>query len=326
MRTRLITLMLLCAAIFTLSTGCASHEASTTASAGSVNPSAESTAMAVHITDFAGRSLAFSAPPVRIAALSNGDLNTVYALGGTLVGRPTSSHVAVPEAESVPQIGTTHSIDLEKLALLQPEVVLGNEPLNSKDIAAVESVGSQMMLTSANSVDDIKRQIELLGVLLDKTAKAQELIQELDARIAQLQSAQPADQPHALIVYGAPGTYMAALPNSISGNIAELVGFTNIAAGYPSLENYPQYAQLSTERIIEANPQYVFIMGHGNPEEVTAGFLTEMERNPAWNSIDAVVNNRVTVLPSDLFGSNPGARVMEALDTLQAIRSKAAAP
>lgn len=323
MRTKLMTLVLLGTAVCTIASGCASHEPVSSASA--VPGRASATANAITVTDFAGRTVSFAAPPVHIAALSNGDMNTVYALGGTLVGRPTSA-TDLPEAQAVAQIGTTHSLDLEKIALLQPDVVLGNTPLNAKDIAAVESVGSQMVLTAANSVDDIKRQIELLGTLLDKTEQAQQLIRELDDKLAKLQSAQPQERPRALIIYGAPGTYMAALPNSISGNIAEWVGFDNIASGYPSLENYPQYAQLSTERIIQSNPQYVFIMGHGNPEEVTAGFLTEMERNPAWNSIDAVVNGHVTVLPSELFGSNPGARVTEALDTLQSILNEAVAP
>jgi iron complex transport system substrate-binding protein len=175
-------------------------------------------------------------------------------------------------------------------------------------------------------VEEIKQQIELFGRLLHKSSRAEELIQEIDKKLESLKASQAANKPRVLIVYGAPGTYMAALPNSLSGNIAELTGASNIAAGYPSLENYPQYAQLSTERIIEANPQVVFIMGHGNPQEVTAGFLKEMERNSAWNGIDAVVNHHVTVLPSDLFGSNPGTRVIEAMEMMQDILHEVASP
>jgi iron complex transport system substrate-binding protein len=44
-----------------------------------------------------------------------------------------------------------------------------------------------------------------------------------------------------------------------------------------------------------------------------------MESNPSWNGIDAVINNKVEVLPSDLFGTNPGTRVTEAIDLMRSL-------
>lgn len=280
---------------------------------------AEATGASVTVTDFAGRTVSLPHTPQRIVALSNGEVNIVYALGGTVVGRPTSSSGApVKEAADVQTIGSTHEIDLEKVALLQPDVVLGNHPMNEKDIPSVEGIGSQMILSAANSVDDIQQQITLFGQLLNKPDQASSLNEELKQHIAQLAQSSEANgkQPNVLLVYGAPGTYMAALPNSLSGNILELAGGSNIAANLPGLQNYPQYAQLNTERVVEADPDYVFIMTHGNSEEVKAGFLKEMQDNPAWSSVSAVKNNHVEVLPSDLFGTNPGTRVTEALDLL----------
>ncbi|WP_046216108.1 ABC transporter substrate-binding protein [Paenibacillus wulumuqiensis] len=277
---------------------------------------------AVSLTDFAGRTLSLQHTPERIVALSNGDVNIIYALGGTVVGRPTSTGSApLPAAEKVQTIGSTHEIDLEKIAFLQPDVVLGNAPLNEKDIPMVESIGAQMVLSSANSVEDIQRQITLFGQMLQREDKARQLNETLKKHIQQLSASAKtaAHPPRVLLVYGAPGTYMAALPNSLSGNILELAGGTNIAADLPGLQNYPQYAQLNTERIVEADPDYVFIMTHGSGEEVKAGFLKEMQENQAWSSVSAVKNNRVDVLPSDLFGTNPGTRVDEALDLMHGL-------
>lgn len=72
----------------------------------------------------------------------------------------------------------------------------------------------------------------------------------------------------ALLVYGAPGTYLAALPTSLSGNILEKTGGKNIAADFPEMKEYPQYAQLSVERIIEANPDVIYLITHGDPNSV----------------------------------------------------------
>ncbi|MEK3789257.1 ABC transporter substrate-binding protein [Paenibacillus sp. FSL K6-1230] len=287
--------------------------------AGSPSPSSN-TAASYSITDFAGRSITFNQVPERIAALSSGDMDVIYALGGQLVGRPAVEGGPVPEAaEQVEQIGTTHELDLEKIAYVKPDVVLGNAALNAKDTATVESLGSRMVLTSANSVADIKQQIELFGSMLHKEAEATKLIETLNGKLATLSQQVPANKPRVLMVYGAPGTYMAALPNSLSGDLLSLAGGANIAADFPQLENYPQYAQLNTERIIEADPEFVLIITHGNPEAVKSGFLKEMQVNAAWNRMSAIQSGRVEVLPSDLFGTNPGTRVTEALDVLGSI-------
>ncbi|MEK3950487.1 ABC transporter substrate-binding protein [Paenibacillus sp. FSL H7-0703] len=273
---------------------------------------------AIQVTDFSKRTLAFQKVPQHIIALSNGDLDIIYALGGSAVGRPNSNGPAVvPAAENVQQIGSTHEVDLEKITMLKPDVVLGNYPMNEKDIPAIEGVGSQLLLTGANSVHDIQSQITLFGQLLQKQAQAVKLNQQIDRKVTKLQKeTASASKPKVLLVYGAPATYMAALPNSLSGNILEAAGGSNIAADFPGLQNFPQYAQLNTERIIQADPDYIFIMTHGNTEDVKAAFIKEMQENAAWNGIRAVKNNQVEVLPSDLFGTNPGTRVTKALDLM----------
>lgn len=272
---------------------------------------------AITIHDFADRDVTFNKVPSNIVALSNGDMDIIYALGGKVVGRPTSTgEIPVKEAESVEQIGSTHEVDLEKIMLVKPDVVLGNFPLNMKDIPTIEDNGAKMILTGANSIADIKKQIQLFGQLLQKEEQATDLTQTIDDKLAKIKERQLAKKPRVLMVYGAPGTNMAALPNSLSGNILELAGGENIASDFPSLQNFPQYAQLNIERIVESNPQFIVIMTHGNPEAVKNGFVKDMQKNSAWNKLDAVKNNRIEVLPSDLFGTNPGTRVTDAIDLL----------
>ncbi|UQZ85024.1 High-affinity heme uptake system protein IsdE precursor [Paenibacillus konkukensis] len=283
----------------------------------SANAAVNNTGNSITIKDFADRTVSFPAVPTKIAALANGETDIIQALGGDLVGRPTSTDSSVgKELQNVEQVGSTHGIDLEKIAYLGPDVVLGNNPMNMKDVPAIEGIGSKMVLTSANSIDEIKKQIVLFGQLLHKDDKAKELIGQIDTKVQQLQTAQNQTKPRVLLVYGAPGTYMAALNNSLSGDILVTAGGENIAADYPKLENYPQYAQLNSEKIIQSNPQLVLIMSHGNSEKVKEGFMKEMQQNAAWNSLDAVKNNRVEVLPADLFGTSPGTRIIEALDYL----------
>lgn len=271
------------------------------------------TGSSITITDFSGRTLQFDKPPERIVALGNGEIDIIYALGGEVVGRPSGESVAKDAIDAI-EVGSTHSIDLEKITSLQPDVVLGNDPMNQKDIQPIHSIGAEIILTSANSVDDIKKQISLFGTLLQNEEEAESIIEGINAKIYELENKPFNDKPRVLLIYGAPGTNMAALSNSLGGNILELAGGENIASDFPSLEMYPQYAQLNTERIIEANPELILLMTHGNPEEVKESFIQDMQNNAGWPELDAVKNDQFHILPSDLFGTNPGTRITEALD------------
>lgn len=267
------------------------------------------------IIDFADRTITFNEIPENIVALGNGETDIIYALGEKVVGRPTGDAI-IAEAENALEIGSTHSVDLEKITSVKPDVVFGNHPMNTKDIQAIESIGAEMVLTSANSVDDIIDQIRLFSDLLDRNEKSEEITNKINDRIISIQSEMSEHKPRVLLVYGAPGTNMAALPNSLSGNILELAGGENIASDYPSLEMYPQYAQLNTERIIESNPQMILLMSHGSPEAVKDSFMKDMSNTAGWNELDAVKNDNFIILPSHLFGTNPGTKVIEALDYL----------
>lgn len=82
-------------------------------------------------------------------------------------------------------------------------------------------------------------------------------------------------------------------------------------------KKFPQYAQINAEKVIEADPDLILLMTHSNPDDVKAGFMSEMKQNAAWHDVSAVKNGRVEILPSDLFGTNPGADVIKAIDELE---------
>ncbi|RIE03150.1 ABC transporter substrate-binding protein [Cohnella faecalis] len=283
---------------------------------GAMNASQDASEGKLVVEDFAGRKVAFDETPKRIVALGNGELDIVYALKGTLVGRP-DDHGSLPNeaAREVPIVGSVHTVDLEKIAALRPDVVLGNHPINDNDIPKLERIGVKLVLTQANSIEDIRREILLLGKMLGKETLASETVDVMNRKLADIKG-RPKGAQRALVVYGAPGTYLAALPNSLAGNLLETAGGYNVASDFPSLQNFPQYAQLNAERVIEANPDLILVMTHGDSEEVEKGFVREMESNPAWNSLAAVRNKRIHVLPSELFGTNPGTRAAEAVERL----------
>ncbi|MEZ2365803.1 ABC transporter substrate-binding protein [Bacillus sp. RCC_6_1] len=264
----------------------------------------------IEITDLSGRKVTFDKVPESFATLSMGDMDIIHALGGKIVGRPDTKLTLPDELKKAQVIGNAHQPNFEQIASLKPDALVANNGFQ-KNVPTVEGQGTQVIISSANSVQDIQKNIELYGTVMKKEDKAKEINQKMNDQMKKYEKKSDAK---ALLVYGAPGTYLAALPTSLSGDILEKTGGKNIASDFPETKAYPQYAQLSVERIIEANPDVIYLITHGDPKSVKKAFEGEMMKNEAWKNLEAVKQNRVVILPPDLFGSNPGTKVTEAMD------------
>ncbi len=217
----------------------------------------------IEITDLSGRKVTFDKVPESFATLSMGDMDIIHALGGKVVGRPDTKLTLPEELKKAKIIGNAHQPNFEQIASLKPDVLVANNGFQ-KNVPTVEGQGTKVIISSANSVQDIQKNIELYGTVMKKEDKAKELNQKIND---QMKKYEKKSDVKALLVYGAPGTYLAALPTSLSGDVLEKTGGKNIASDFPETKEYPQYAQLSVERIIEANPDVIYLITHGDPKK-----------------------------------------------------------
>ena len=67
------------------------------------------------------------------------------------------------------------------------------------------------------------------------------------------------------------------------------------------------------ETLVEQNPDIIFVTSMGKPGEIENRLRTDFKNNPAWNSLQAVQQGRVYVLPENLFLINPGLRYPQAV-------------
>ncbi|MCD8509869.1 MAG: ABC transporter substrate-binding protein [Bacillus sp. (in: Bacteria)] len=270
------------------------------------------------ITDLTGREITFNEQPKRIVTVIPADMEIIYALGGEVVGRPQASGVVRPEeAAFLEEVGYPRGINFEKVASLQADMFIGHTRLNMDDVPTLETLGLNVVLTQGDSLEDIKNLIRMYGDLLEKHDRAEELVRTIDDKVAEISAINRENPARVLIVFGTPDETMAALPKSLAGNLFELAGAENIAKDLPNLDTYPTYAQLSLERILEANPDVIYFMAHGEANDAKNRFEMDMSQNPAWNNLNAVKNNNIIVLPHELFGTNPGPRIVDALQFLK---------
>lgn len=270
---------------------------------------------ALIIEDLQGNEIKLEQTPERIISLTAGDLNTIYALGAEAVGRPVIRGKISEQLEEIEEVGTSNDVNIEKIVSLNPDVVIAHPQLNKEAIPTLEDTGINVIQTGANSIDGVKQSIELIGTLVNKEDKANEIVTQINDKLTELNESD-IEELRTLVVFGVAGNWMAALPDSLSGNLLEAVGHFNIARDYPKLERFPQYAQLDSEKIVEADPEVILFITPGPFEEAVNGFSAEMEQNPAWNNIQAVKNDHFINLPNELFGANPGAEIIQSLDYL----------
>ena len=271
----------------------------------------------VKFVDALGNEHEFETAPASIATLDPGVMDILVELGANITGRPQVSSELEEDVAAIQELGNPHEPSFEQIAALNPEVLIV-PPSFAQFASTIEATGIKVVYESMQSIEDIQSTVTRYGELFGKQAEATKINDEITKAIGEsVESTQDA-----LIVYGAPGTYMAALNNSLYGDILAKAGGNNIAADLPGLDKYPSYATLSAEKIVEGNPKLIMLITHANPEMVQAGFEQQMSENPAWKNIDAVKNGQIVILPSVLF-DNPGTQVIEAVDYMRDLLTKA---
>lgn len=265
----------------------------------------------VEFTDAIGTKHTFEKVPQSFATLNPGMMDILLELDGNVIGRPTISSDMTSEVSAIQDIGNPHEPSFEQIVALKPEVLIA--PVSFQRFAStIEKTGTVVVYENMDSIKGIQETITRYGEVLNNSEKATELTDE----ITKAASKSTESTEEALIVYGAPGTYLAALDNSLYGDILKSAGGKNIASDLPALDQYPTYANLSVEKIVEGNPQVIFLITHSDPASVKEGFEKQMSESAAWKNLDAVKNDQIIILPSDLF-DNPGTQVVESIDYMR---------
>lgn len=135
----------------------------------------------VKVKDLAGRIVKFKSVPKRVVVLGSGDLNTLQALGISVVGRPTTNVPVARSLKRIPEVGNIRQPNFEKIVSLKPDVIIASKSFQSY-LKKTESLKLKVVLTSGDSVDDIRQSIILLGNLFGKSSKAKALVSGIDKK------------------------------------------------------------------------------------------------------------------------------------------------
>lgn len=258
------------------------------------------------ITDDNGRTVTFEKKPERIVVTSASFLDPLYAVGGSVVGRPDSKSKIPDAAKKVTSIGRVYQIDAEKIIALTPDLVILNKGMNEKLIETLAANNIKTLVLDMKSYEDVKREIGIFAALTGEKAKGEELVRKMDADIEAVRTSIPQEKKRVAIIHSTGQGLSVQLEGSIAGNIANILGWENTAAGMPALDKNPDAAPYSMETLVAQNPDIIFVTSMGEEAEIRASMEAMFAESPAWQSVGAIRDGRVYYLPQELFLFSPG--------------------
>lgn len=268
----------------------------------------------IMVTDDNGRSVTLKGVPQKIVPLSASFLEPLAKLDAKVAARVAAKTGISERYKNLPEVGNVYNVNLEKVIAAQPDLVICYKGMNDKFVHNFEENNIPVIVLEMRTYGQVKNTVDVLGKITGSAAKAAELNKNIDERIAAVKAKLPQGAKRIAILHSTAQNVTVQLEGSIAGSTAQLLGFTNIAAGSMPLENNATAAPYSLETLVAANPDIIYITSMGKLETVQDAMLKSLSASPAWQSLGAVQSGHVYFLPQDLFLLSPGLKYPEAAE------------
>ena len=265
------------------------------------------------LNDDSGREIKLTQKPERIVVTSASFLEPLNAVGGEVVGRP-SSKTKLPEfAKNAADIGAVYQIDSEKLLACNPDLVLINKGMNERLGEVLDGNNIAYLVIEMKDFDSVKKNLERFAQITGNPELGKNLADKMDSDIDAIKNKLPADEKKVAIIHSTAQGLSVQLDNSIAGNVVKILGWQNVASGMTSTKDGGDTAPYSLEILIEQNPEIIFVTSMGDIDEIKSNMEKMISENDAWQTIPAIKNSKLYYLPQDLFLLSPGIHYPEAV-------------
>lgn len=247
-----------------------------------------------------------------VAALMGSFAELWLLAGGALSGVTDDAYSerGLELEESVALLGSYKTPSVEKVIALDPDLVILSAD-TQEHVALYDTLKAAGVNPAYFSVNLFQDYLDALRLFTSITGRedlyrqnGEEIRADIDAAIAR---AQGQDVPTVLFIRAFSSGFRAKGRDSMAGAMLYDLGADNIADQDISL-----LEDLSMEAIIEADPDFIFVVTMGEDHEKALEAVRKgLQDNPAWEGLSAVKAGRYHVLPRELFHYKPNARWAE---------------
>lgn len=251
--------------------------------------------------DDSEREVCLAAPAQRIAALSPGATELVYAAGaGNQVVAVVAFSDYPPEARDVASVGNLGRIDLERLVTLQPDLVIGWVTGNpSEQLETIEALGIPVFYIEPRDIEGVASAIERLAQLAGSEEEGYRVADDFRDGMAELAARYAEAEPVSVFYQVWDEPLMSVNDDHLIGQMVALCGGTNVFGELPRL-----VPRLDDEAVLAVDPEAIIAGGMG---EENRDWLTHWEQYP---SLTAVERNNLFFVPPSLI-QRPTPRLLE---------------
>jgi iron complex transport system substrate-binding protein len=239
----------------------------------------------------------------KVVALTSLSTDIIYQLNkDKLVGITGSKLFSQDQRfQNLPRVSEGQTPpNLEKILALKPDLVIGAEGFSNQIIDKLKELRIKTYLTKVDSWDSLERLTKTLAEFLG--ADPQPLLNRYKTFLPdKLNSNSKSNSNPSTLLLVSRQPILTPNKNSWAGDFLSKFKIKNIAADLQGKSPIGGYVTLSAEKVIEANPEIVFLVQTPGDSQVVESFKKE----GFWSKLNATKNNRVYVF--DYHGLvNPG--------------------
>ncbi|MDQ0089484.1 iron complex transport system substrate-binding protein [Paenibacillus anaericanus] len=247
--------------------------------------------------------------PLKVVVLTNEGTEALLALGVKPVGavkswtgNPWYDHIKA-DMEGVTELGEESQPNLELIAGLQPDLIIGNKMRQEKIYEQLKAIAPTVMAEDLRGEWEIN--FKLYAEALGKTAEGEELMAAYDKRIEDFKTkaGDKLNQTVSVVRFMG-GKTRVYHTNTFSGIIFDQIGFARTEMTKNAKDTFVD--EITKERLPEADADRLFYFtyetGDGKANETEQEWIND----PLWKNLSAVKNGQTYKVDDAIWNTAGG--------------------
>lgn len=209
-------------------------------------------------TDQIGNRIELKIKPKRIISIvpSQSEFLWDLGLGEELVG--ITKFCIHPEEmfKSIGRVGGTKKLDLDKIRIMKPDLIIGNKEENQKEQIEILQEEFSVWMSDIYTLEDSFTMMESLGEILEKQNETNLLLNKLKNSLSTIKNIFT-NQKVVYFIWNKP--YMCAAKDTFIDHILTYTGLDN------ALKDYERYPEMTEEILKKINPEICFLSSEPFP-------------------------------------------------------------
>ena len=258
------------------------------------------------LVDDYGRTIKLGKIPERIVSTAPTPTEMLFAVGaGDLIVGVDDYSDYPAEVANITKVGS-YTLNTEVIISLQPDLIVSSDLVPISQLELLEDRGIPFVVLATRTLDDVLKDIRMVGILTGHVEEANELADSLDARIDAVTEKTLAAEVVKPRVYLEYYPYWTYGPGSFGNDLIALAGGSNIAENTTS-----EYPMLTSEFIVAQDPEIIiYTVGY-----MTTTTVEEIETRPGWDEITAVKSGDIYSMDDNIV-SRYGPRIVDGLEEI----------